>query len=128
MNANANDTAAPAKADPTTGHTPTPWKIATGRKGVLGDEDSMKSAIFIHGPPMFKSGNCPDLRTGFEKVDPTAEERANAALLVRAVNAHAALVEALEMFERATDSGDADDYIDAEREMKKALKMARGEA
>jgi hypothetical protein len=121
----------------TTSHTPTPWHVVNGRKGSFGDESSMKPAIFIHGPPMFPNGNCPNLLTGFERTDPTEEERANAALIVRAVNAHDALVAALarltgsmllhegrDIVGRDLGTWDAEALIHA----RAALKLARGDA
>lgn len=74
--------------DPIVGHTPTPWRIVSER------DDELK----VKGPQGEWVADCAD---GFwsDEADGwlmAEESAANAALIVRAVNAHAELVEALE--------------------------------
>ena len=69
------------KTDPTTGHTPLPWQVGFSFKDKI-YTDSRRIADCHDDDP------CPSVTT--------EEEQANAARIVRAVNAHDALVDALD--------------------------------
>ena len=66
-------------------HTPTPWEVATGHPS---------RGLFVLGPP-----DEHDWARQVCEVDKAEDMDANAAFIVRAVNAHAALLSALEAVE-----------------------------
>lgn len=72
------------------GHTPTPWRLFD-ENGVLAIKSSERQS---HNEVIFW--------TGFDGSHYPKANRANAALIVRAVNSHAELVKALEEIERGT--------------------------
>ena len=65
-------------------HTPTPWKLITGRQDRMTMGWSPSALVGV-----FNAGYDTKIKAG------QAEEEANAAFIVQAVNSHAALVEAL---------------------------------
>lgn len=106
----------PAKPDPTIGHTPTPWRIYRE----TGVEPDGNSSLDI--------AKCYDIESSFSTSEDTA--KANAAFIVRAVNAHAALVSALRDLLGAIDEQrevrlSLETQLPAARE---ALELARGDA
>lgn len=66
-------------------HTPTPWKLGHWSQQLVENEFG-NTCVAV----------CPKDRANYRLGIPRTEAEANAALIVRAVNAHAALVEALE--------------------------------
>lgn len=82
-------------------HTAIPWKFGTGN-------------------------NCHDIYdTNGAKVCQVFENLSDRFVIVRAVNSHAALVEALEAMIAANRSSDVDDWINAQRQARDALDLAK---
>lgn len=94
-------------------HTPTPWHVGTGgghASKIIYDAagDAVADAKTYHG------------------LGAAGEAEANAAFIVQAVNAHAALVAALETMESFFGLSDKPGKVE-KAEVRAALKLARGE-
>lgn len=102
-------------------NTPTPWKIAETAKNFVyaSNEDGWNRMDFVINPGLVSHGQ-----------HTTAQElEANAALIVRAVNSHQSLVDALEWYVKHDDTSEADGYYMAGfNAAADALKLARGES
>lgn len=103
-------------------NTPTPWLVAeTSRQLVyaLNSDGFNRMSLLVE----------PGWTDGAKMRTPTAELEANAALIVRAVNSHQSLVDALEWYVKHDDTSEADGYYMAGfNAAADALKLARGES